>query len=82
MGTIRSHKEAYKTGPSTFALLVDDISKLSESEQKVLRLQLNLDKVSALAKKLDASVIPHNLSSAEIDALITEARKNGKHKKD
>ena len=82
MGAIRQNREtAGKSGPSTFALLVDDINKMSEAEQKLLWLQINIEKVSSFAKKLDASVIPHNLSGAEIDALINEARKHGRHKK-
>jgi len=56
--------------------IVYDINKKSLPEQKLLWLQINLEKLSSLAKKLDASVGPHNLSPDEIDALITEARKN------
>jgi len=78
---IKSYQNPDKGGPSTFALLVDDINKMTEPEQKLLWLQINLEKLSSAAKKLDASVAPHNLSADEIDALITEARKHGKHKK-
>lgn len=81
MGTIKTYQGSGTGGPSTFALLVDDINKMSESEQKVLWIQLNKEKLSAYAKEIDTSVVPHNLSATEIDALITEARKNGKHKK-
>ncbi len=80
MGTIKSYQKPGTGGASTFALLVDDINKMSESEQKVLWVQINKDKLSSYAKELDASVIPHNLSAPEIDLLISEARKNGKHK--
>ncbi len=64
-------------GPSTFALLVDDINKMTESEQKLLWIQLNKERLSTLARELDASIVPHNLSASEIDELINEARKQG-----
>ena len=79
MGTAKSYQIPDKSGPSTFALLVDDIHKMSEAEQKLLWLQINLEKLSSLAKKLDTSVAPHNLSPDEIDALITEARNHTHH---
>ena len=80
MGTLRL-PASNKKGPSTFALLVDDISKMSEPEQKLLWLQLNKEKVSTLAQTLDAAVAPHNLSATDIDNLITEARNHGRQKK-
>ncbi len=68
-------------GSSTFALLVDDIRNTSPSKQKLLWIQLNKEKLSSLAKELDASVAPNNLTGAEIDALINRARKYGRRKK-
>ena len=56
-------------------------SKMSESEQKLLWIQLNKKKLTTLAQHLDAAVSPHTLSSGDIDALIDEAKKNGKKKR-
>jgi hypothetical protein len=81
MNTVKSYQKLSEKGPSTFALLVDDIHKMSASEQKLLWMQLNQKKLSSLAKALDASVVPHNLSQEEIDALITEAKQHGRKKK-
>lgn len=81
MGVVKSHPQWDSNGPSTFALLVDDINKMSEAEQKLLWLQINKDKVSSLAKEIDNATNQHNFSSEEIDALIIEARKNGSKKK-
>jgi len=78
MSAINSYQKRDNTGPSTFAMLIDDINKMSESEQKLLWIQINKEKISTLAKELDASVVPNNLSTGEIDMLINEARKNGK----
>jgi hypothetical protein len=55
---------------------------MTDSEQKVLWIQANKEMLSEYAKKIDASVVLHNLSEDEINPLITEARKSGKHKKD
>ncbi len=69
-------------GPSILAMLVDDISRMSVSEQKLLWMQLHKEKLGTLARELDASVPTHQLSATDIDSLITEARKNaGKKKK-
>ena len=54
---------------------------MSESEQKLLWLQINKEKSSSLAKEIDSLVVPHNLSIAEIDELINEARKNDNNTK-
>ena len=81
MGTVKSNQQPHKGSPSTFAMLVDDINKMSESEQKALWVQINRDKLANLAKEIDASVTPHNFNDAEIDALIHEAMKNGRSKK-
>jgi len=81
MNNTRLYRNQDNNGPSTFALLVDDISKMSEPEQKLLRIQLNEKKLSSFAQELDASVIPHNLSADDIDNLINEARNNGNDKK-
>lgn len=72
---------SYKNTPSTFALLVDNISKMSTSEQKLLWMQLNKKRISALAKEIDASVTSHTLSSKEIDELIAEAKQYARKKK-
>ncbi len=81
MNAVRQSRNSTKSGPSTFALLVDDISKMTESEQKVLWVHINKEKLSSLAKEIDKSVAPHNFSSDEISAMITEARKHGRKKK-
>ncbi len=81
MGVVKTTKNRAKAGSSTFALLVDDINKMSESRQKLLWLQIHEEKVSSLAKELDATVTPHNLLPGEIDSLIKEARKHGRKKK-
>jgi hypothetical protein len=81
MGTIKSHGDTGKGKPSIFALLVDDINRMSESEQKALWLQINKEKVISLSKAIDSSVVPHSLSGDEIDELIIEARKYARNKK-
>ena len=81
MATTNSYQKAHENGPSIFALLVDDINKMSEPEQKLLWMQINKEKLSSFAKKLDESVLPHNFSTGEIDELINEARKYGRNKK-
>lgn len=47
-----SAKQESKTGPSTFALLIDDISKMSASKQKLLWMQINQEKLSSFAEEL------------------------------
>ena len=81
MSTTNSYQKAHKDGPSIFALLVDDINKMTETEQKLLWMQINKEKISSFAKKLDESVLPHNFSAGEIDELINEARKYAHNKK-
>ena len=81
MSTTNSYQKTHKEGPSIFALLVDDIKKMSEPEQKLLWIQINKEKLSSFAKKLDESVLPHNFSSSEIDDLINEAQKHGRKEK-
>ncbi len=82
MGTAKAQRpKVGSSGPSIFALLIDDIHKMSESEQKALWLQLNVNKVSAVAKELDASVVPNNFSAKEIESMISEAKKNARSKK-
>jgi len=82
MGTIKSPgvRES-KSGPSLFALLVDDIRGMNESEQKLLWMEINKKKLSSLAKEIDNSVRPHNFTQDEIDIMISDARKNGNKKK-
>lgn len=67
--------------PSVFALLVDDISKMSASEQKLLWIKLNKEKLTVLAKGIDAKAQPSNLSDGEIASLVKKARGYGKKKK-
>lgn len=81
MSTIKSYNSLAKGGPSVFALLVDDINKMTESQQKNLWLQLNEEKISSLAGEIDATVVSHNFSIADVDAMIFEAKKNGNRKK-
>jgi len=77
MGAINSHQKPHEDRPSTFALLVDDINKMSEVEQKLLWIQINKEKLSSFAKKLDNAVLPHNFLPGEIEELINEAQKYG-----
>lgn len=81
MGTTNSYQKPHENGPSIFALLVDDINKMSELEQKLLWIQINKEKLSSFAKKLDGSVLPHNFLPSEIDELINEARRNDNNTK-
>ncbi len=81
MGTIKPYQRTGKNGPSTFAMLVDNINKMSESEQKLLWIQINKEKLSTLAKEIDISVTQNNFSEGQIDEMIKEARNNGKGRK-
>lgn len=81
MSTIRSYQKPGKKGPSIFALLVDDISNMSSSKQKLLWMQINKEKLSSFAKEVDASVTEDNLTPQDIDSLIQEAKKNAGRKK-
>jgi len=81
MGTANLSQKPHENGPSTFALLVDDINKMSELEQKLLWIQINKEKLSSFAKKLDSSVLPNNFLPGEIDDLINEARKHARSTK-
>jgi hypothetical protein len=81
MGAAKSYSSLEQNRPSILALLVDNISRMSASEQKLLWMQLNKKKISALAQEIDAATTPHNLSANDIDTLITEAKKYGKKKK-
>ncbi len=76
MNSVKSYDQSNTGSPSVFALLVDDINKMTESEQKVLWMNINKEKLSVLANEIDASVPSHNFSALEIDSLINEARKN------
>jgi hypothetical protein len=67
--------------PSAFALLVDDISKMSLSEQKLLWMKLNKEKLTSLAKEMDTKAGPGGLSDEQVASLVKKARKNGKKKK-
>lgn len=81
MRAVKSRQSTNTPGPSILALLVDDISRMSVSEQKLLWMQLNQNKLATFAREIDISSAPHNLSSNDIDALISEAKKNGSKKK-
>ena len=80
MSSVKSYDQSGTGSPSLFALLVDDINKMTESEQKVLWMNINKEKLSVLAKEIDTTVVPHNFSALEIDSLINEARKKSKNK--
>jgi len=67
--------------PSTFALLVDDISKMTPSEQKLLWIKLNKEKLSSLAKGIDSKSSSDNITDEKVAALVKKARKNGKKEK-
>jgi len=81
MSTAKSYSSSIQKGPSVLALLVDNISKMSVAQQKLLWLQLNKNKLTSVARELDNAVVLHNLSSADIDSLINKAKKNGRKKK-
>ncbi len=66
---------------SVFALLVDDIAKMSASEQKTLWIKLNKEKLTVLAKEIDTKVRPSDLSDEEIASLVKKARRYEKKKK-
>lgn len=65
---------------SILALLIDDIIKLSPSGRKLLWMELNKEKLKIFAREIDQAVIPHQYSSADLDALIAEAKKSSKNK--
>jgi hypothetical protein len=50
MSTVKSYKKLNQQGPSTFALLVDEIRNMSASAQKLLWMQLNQDRLSVPQK--------------------------------
>jgi hypothetical protein len=81
MSSVKTSRKLTQKGPSTFALLVDDIRNMSASAQKLLWMQLNKEKLSSFATEIDAHVTPNNLTTSEIDSLILEAKKNGRKKK-
>lgn len=81
MSTAKSSQKLIQQGPSTFALLVDNIRNMSAPAQKLLWMQLNKEKLSSFATEIDARVTPNNLTTSEIDSLILEAKKNGRKKK-
>ncbi len=70
MSAVKPYQNLIQNEPSTFALLVDNIRNMDEAEQKLLWLQLNQKKLSEMAKKLDESVVPNNLSEDEIYSLV------------
>jgi hypothetical protein len=78
MSSVKTSQKLTQKGPSTFALLVDDIRNMSASAQKLLWIQLNKEKLSSFATEIDAHVTPNNLNTSEIDSLILEAKKNGR----
>lgn len=82
MNATKPYDNTENRGPSTFALLVDDINKMTEAAQKLLWIKLNKERLSLLAKEIDAAVVPHNLSASDIDTLIDEAKKYKRDKKE
>lgn len=66
--------------PSVFALLVDNISKMSTSEQKLLWMKLNKEKIESLAVEIDGETLPSNLTEDEINTLVKDARAYGRKK--
>lgn len=82
MPLTKSYQRHSKKTPSTFALLIDEISNMSPSRQKALWMELNKEKVFSLAKEIDNNInYNNNLTSTEIDSLVNEARKYGRKKK-
>jgi hypothetical protein len=81
MGSPKINITNQQKNASIFALLIDDISRMSASQQKLLWMDLNKKKLSVLAGELDKSVPPNNLLQADFDQLINEAKKNGRKKK-
>lgn len=81
MGALKSISKQFQNEPSIFALLVDNISKMSISEQKLLWMKLNREKIMELARELNASVLPNNLTENEINTLVKEARTHAHKKK-
>lgn len=81
MGVVQSISKQFQKEPSVFALLVDNIRKMSLSEQKLLWLQLNKQKISELAREIDVETSPNNLTEDEINTLVKEARTHARKKK-
>lgn len=81
MSAVKSISDKTSNEPSVFALLVDNISQMSKSEQKLLWMKLNKKKLIANAKEIDASIRPNNLTEDEINALVKEARTYARKKK-
>ncbi len=75
MGFPKTYQKSANANPSIFALLVDDINKMSASEQKALWINTNNEKLSTLAAEIDDSTVVHNFSHLEINSLIDEARR-------
>ncbi len=74
MRTVKSIFKQLQDEPSVFALLIDNIRKMSISEQKLLWMKLNKDKISKLAREIDAGTSPNNLTQDEINTLVKESR--------
>ena len=81
MSAVKSISKQFQNEPSVFALLVDNISRMSVSEQKLLWMNLNKKSISELAKEIDKSINSENLSKDEVSALVNEARKYAPKKK-
>lgn len=81
MDVALSISKQFQEEPSVFALLVDSISKMSLSEQKLLWIKLNRKKLLAKAKEIDMSICPNNLTDDEINTLVKEARTYAHKKK-
>lgn len=81
MSAVKSISTQFQNEPSVFALLVDNISRMSLSEQKLLWMNLNKKNISDLAKEIDSSTRSDNLPEDEVVALVKEARTNARKKK-
>ena len=64
------------TSPSIFALLVDDINRMSESEQKLLWLQINRERLSSLANNMNIGIYYTRILEGETNATMVEDELN------
>jgi hypothetical protein len=81
MSAVKAISAQFENEPTVFALLVDNISRMSVSEQKLLWMNLNKKNISDLAKEIDSSTKSDNLSEDEVSALVKEARTDARKKK-
>ncbi|HEX5551671.1 MAG TPA: hypothetical protein VFX43_00395 [Chitinophagaceae bacterium] len=81
MSAVKTISAQFENEPTVFALLVDNISRMSVSEQKLLWMNLNKKNISDLAKEIDSSTKSDNLSEDKVSALVKEARTDARKKK-